>query len=269
MLNFLIPVKNHAHINDWNNIKNNISSTLKSINNQSDNNWHCYIVCNFGCDLPELPDKNKFTVLFVDLHKKNIQQSDGLKAYYDAIREDKGLRLYTALKRCNNDDFFMVVDYDDYVHKDISLYVNKHKDENGWFINKGYYYSGGNLLVKTNKFDMKCGTSNILKVSLVYEFNDGEKELPILLIKELLGSHRFLKQYMSEKKLKFKSFPFYAALYNIGLPGSTSGTMAIRNHFFSLSVLIRRPDRYIRNALNIRWFSSKKKNLFGLVYLYR
>ncbi len=98
MLNFLIPVKNHAHINDWNNIKNNISSTLKSINNQSDNNWHCYIVCNFGCDLPELPDKNKFTVLFVDLHKKNIQQSDGLKAYYDAIREDKGLRLYTALK---------------------------------------------------------------------------------------------------------------------------------------------------------------------------
>lgn len=46
MLNFLIPVKNHIDIKNWDIIKKNIQSTLISINNQSDNNWHCYIVCN-------------------------------------------------------------------------------------------------------------------------------------------------------------------------------------------------------------------------------
>ncbi|PVW48317.1 galactosyl transferase, partial [Klebsiella pneumoniae] len=43
----------------------------------------------------------------------------------------------------------MVVDYDDFIHKDISLYVNKHQNENGWYIDKGYFYSGGNVLIKT------------------------------------------------------------------------------------------------------------------------
>ncbi|WP_281083758.1 hypothetical protein [Klebsiella quasivariicola] len=265
MLNFLIPVKNHADIKNWDNIKKNIQSTLISINNQSDNNWHCYIVCNTGCDLPALPDENKFTILFVDLNKMNVQKSAGLHFYYDAIREDKGQRLYTAFKKCNHDDFFMVVDYDDFIHKDISLYVNKHQDQNGWYIDKGYFYSGGNVLIKTKKFDTKCGTSNILKVSLVYEFNNGQKELSISLIKELLGSHRFLKKYMVDKKKEFKNIPFYAALYNIGIPGSTSGTSGVMSNFFSLKVLIRRPDRFVRNFFNIRWFSSKKKKFFGLI----
>lgn len=52
---------------------------------------------------------------------------------------------------------FMVVDYDDFIHKDISLYVNKHQNENGWYIDKGYFYSGGNVLIKTKNSIQNVG----------------------------------------------------------------------------------------------------------------
>lgn len=261
MLNFIIPVRDHSSIENWGIIKRNLANTLNSIRNQSDDNWHCYIVCNTGCDLPELPN-NKFEVIYIDFKNDSRVHSDVLKVKYDAIREDKGNRVYQALKRVVSSDHIMVVDYDDFVSSELSDFVNNNQNNAGWYIAKGYYYSGGNYLLKEASFDTKCGTSNIIKASFIYKFLNTDNELPLDIIKELLGSHVFIKKYMRSSNTNFESLPFPGAIYNIGVSESTSGTGGIIHNFFNLKTLLTRPDRFIRRVFSIRFTTIKIKNSF-------
>lgn len=263
MLNFIIPVKSHFDVDNWPDIKSNLAKTIASINNQNDSNWFCYLVCNTGCPLPVLPN-NKFQVIEVDFKPDERVKNNSLKIKYDAIREDKGKRVYEAVSRCEVDDHFMVVDYDDFVSEKLSGYVSLNQSAAGWYISKGYYYSGGKLLVKDNKFNTKCGTSNIIRVSFITQFFDSSGVLPLQIIKELLGSHVFIRKYMQSKSVPFGSLPFAGAVYNVGITNSTSGTMGIFDHFFTKKILLSRPDRWVRKIFCLRYLTKKTKLNFNI-----
>lgn len=263
MLNFIVPIKDHSHVDDWSKIKINLSNTLASINNQEDDNWFCYLVCNQGCDLPTLPSE-KFKVLEVDFKNDERIKSNSLKIKYDAIREDKGKRVNEALTCCHQDDHIMVVDYDDFVSCKLSKYVSKNSSQVAFYISDGYYYSGGRIVVKDNKFNLKCGTSNIISVSFIRFYLDASGNLPLEVIKELLGSHVFLKRYMASRKFNFPRLPFTGAIYNIGVVNSTSGTSDILEHFFTKNIFFSRPDRWIRKLFCIRLLTKTIKSNFNI-----
>lgn len=263
MLNFIVPIKDHSSVDNWSQVNFNLSRTLNSINNQVDSNWLCFLVCNEGCVLPPMPS-TKFKVLQVKFQNDDRIKSNNLKIKYDAIREDKGKRVNEALKCCLPEDHFMVVDYDDFVSCKISDYVSKNRHISGWYISKGYYFSGGRALVKDNKFNLKCGTSNIISVSFVNNYMDDTGSLPMNVIKELLGSHVFIKKYMEEEKVYFPQLPFSAAIYNVGIQDSTSGTSGIFKLFFTRKILFSRPDRWVRKLFCIRFLTKKIKNNFNV-----
>ncbi|WP_413723247.1 hypothetical protein ACL2XK_10825 [Sodalis sp. RH23] len=255
-LNFIIPVRHYLSVKDWDSVKSNLVDTIHSINGQSSSNWHCYIVANEGTDLPEVNEK--FTIINVRFPLNNLpDKTRDIQLFYDKVREDKGLRVYEAVKHCNKNTFFMVVDYDDYVNSSITDFVVKDADKPGWFISMGYLYSGGGYLLKHNKFDEVCGTSNIVKVSFLDRYTSQDGQLPLDKIKELLGSHRFIKKYMNAEGYDYKALPFPGAIYNIGISSSTSQTPSIIRRVFSPKNIIKKPFDFINNIFNLRLIDEK------------
>lgn len=268
-LNFIIPVRHYKSVRNWKSVKLNIEKTLFSISGQVSNNWHCYIVCNKGTDLPVVLSE-KFSVIeqdfpLIELPEK-IEDPD---KYHDMIRMDKGLRVYEGFKKCSPTDYFMVVDYDDFIHQDLSLFVGEHirtvnKDSSaGWLLRRGYLYSGGYFALLNNRFDEVCGTSNIVSVSFVERFYEDNK-LPFKYIKELLGSHRFIKRYMQEFGARYDELPFYGAVYNVGIPNSASQTASVLTSLLSFRKTLRYPRRALKLWLSLRLFSSTLREKYNI-----
>lgn len=261
-LNFIIPVRHYLSVKDWVSVKSNLSNTIYSINSQSASNWHCYIVANEGTDLPEVNEN--FTIINVSFPLNHLpDQTLDAQLFYDKVREDKGLRIYEAIKRCNKNDFFMVVDYDDFVNYTLADFVIKNANKAGWFVSVGYLYSGGEFILKHKKFDEVCGTSNIVKVSFLEHYFGQDGQLPLDKIKELLGSHRFIKKYMNDLGYEYNSLPFPGAIYNIGIANSTSQTPSIIRRVFSLHKIIKKPFEFLESLLGLRIIDDNILKLFN------
>lgn len=263
-LNFVIPVRHHLSVKDWGFVKDNMQRTFHSIKGQTSNNWHCYVVANVGADLPDMPEN--FTRVDVDFPLNALPvKSDDPDVYHELVRLDKGLRVYEAVKQCSGEDFFMVVDYDDFVSNSLAEYVSRYSDSAGWFISSGYLYSGGSLALKHRRFDDICGTSNIVKVSFIEKYYDINGALPIEQIKRLLGSHRFIKVDMKKMNLSYEAFPFSGAVYNVGIQGSTSQTPSILKNAFSLKLFISNPVAAMKILLRLRLFTPSMKKNFTII----
>lgn len=270
-INFIIPVRHYRSVQDWQSVKTNLEHTLKSIFGQTNDNWHCYIICNRGTDLPKSANHENVTVLesdfeFISLPNKSVDP----EAYHDLIRKDKGARVYEALKYCKANDFFMVVDYGDFVHRELVEFINDRIKKNageyfyGWLIDVGYVYSGGNVALLNKAFDTICGTSNIVRVSFFEKFYDEYGNLPLLYIKELLGSHRYIKNYMSKAGYSYGSLPFPGAVYNVGISNSSSQTGSVVKEIFSFRKFLKMPRTMIKLWLSIRLFTTKSKRMFNI-----
>lgn len=263
-LNFIIPVRHHLSVKEWDFVKENMQRTFHSIKGQTNNKWHCYVVANIGADLPDMPDN--FTRVDVDFPLNKLPaKGDDPDVYHDLVRLDKGLRVYEAVKRCDSDDFFMVVDYDDFVSNSLAEYVSRNSESSGWFISSGYLYSGGTLALKHRRFDDICGTSNIVKVAFLEKYYDHQGNLPVEQVKRLLGSHRFIKVDMKEMNLTYKPFPFSGAVYNVGIQGSTSQTPSILKNVFSLKLFFSNPLAAIKVLLRLRFFTPAVKKRFTII----
>ena len=85
-VNFVIPVRHYKSVQDWQSVKSNLEYTLKSIFGQTNDNWHCYIICNRSTDLPKSTNHENVTVLspILNLYPYQIKSVDP-EAYHDLI----------------------------------------------------------------------------------------------------------------------------------------------------------------------------------------
>lgn len=265
MLNFIVPVRHHESVSDWASIKENIKLTFNSISKQEGINWHCYVIANRHANLPELP--GNFTLVSVDFPLNKIDKETlSTDDYYDEIRRDKGSRIYEGLKKCSDDSFIMVVDYDDFVNVKLSRFLEENNTLSvvGYKINEGYLYSSGLFAIKDKNFDEMCGTSNIVKLSFIKSFYvDGE--LPLVYVKRLLGSHKYIKHEARQRGFLYPDLPFPGAIYNVGIAQSTSQAPAVFLRYFTIRKLLSNPLRFINSIFKIRVYTSSLKKLFGTV----
>ncbi|MDM7303568.1 hypothetical protein QUH53_25575, partial [Klebsiella quasipneumoniae subsp. similipneumoniae] len=88
--------------------------------------------------------------------------------------------------------------------------------------------------------------------------------LPLLYIKELLGSHRYIKNYMSKAGYSYGSLPFPGAVYNVGISNSSSQTGSVVKEIFSFRKFLKMPRTMIKLWLSIRLFTTKSKRMFNI-----
>lgn len=219
---FIIPVRHQDSVSDWSLLKRYMAETLASVSAQTVPHWECVVVANEHADLPDLPAKCR--VRYVDLPLPELpDRGVSLEAYHDAIRADKGLRVYAGIRDVAPDSHVMVVDFDDFVSRNLAELVIRNRAVPGWNVEKGYIWSRGKWCYLQPSFYRLCGTSHIIRRDLFGAFEQaGRPNLSV--IKRRLGSHIFIHHDLAEQGHPLSPLPFPGAVYRVGNPQSTSGT---------------------------------------------
>lgn len=225
-LTFVIPVRHFQSVKDWNNVCDRLAITLRSIAAQTSDNWQCIIVANRGSPLPPL--SNKTSVVWVDLPLPALpSESENPEAFYNGVRADKGNRVLAGLMAAPRDGFVMIVDYDDLVSCELADLVRKHSDANGWYLDSGWIFDGGQLIFRQRaKFNEMCGTSHIIRTAL-YALPERAEDVSPEYIRRWLGSHRFIAEDLHERGTPLQRLPLEGAIYRVGYAGNSSGTASV------------------------------------------
>jgi hypothetical protein len=175
MLVFVIPVKNREIAKSWRLLSVLLERTLRSICNQTSQNFRVIVVCN------EKPDVN-FSHPHIEYVEVDFpppitgkEQSALMKHGYDGGHiivnqdRDKARRILAGLDYAKkfNPSYSMVVDADDCVNCRLTEFVERHPQTLGWLLKRGYVYPEGSrlLFLNTRTFYLTCGTSVIIDYS--------------------------------------------------------------------------------------------------------
>ena len=265
LVTFVIPVRHQSNAKDWQALKARLSVTLASIAAQTSDDWEGIVVANRGADLPEMP--KGFRAELVDFPPNALHDRDGVKdlePYYDATRMDKGRRILTGMLAGRDSRYFMVVDDDDLVSRDIVEYVSRHDGANGWAISHGYVWTeGGRLLFGHDNFHRICGSSHIIRSDL-YELPESLEAADADWLKARVGSHIRHVGTLAERGTPLAYLPFVGAIYRVGHGGSVSRSRGILRKHVVTRATLKRPDQLVRNLLKLRWLSSGiRQQFFG------
>ncbi|ACI56236.1 galactosyltransferase protein [Rhizobium leguminosarum bv. trifolii WSM2304] len=264
LVTFIIPVRHQDNARDWNKLKANLSQTMTSISNQTNEDWRGIIVANEGADLPDLPEK--FSAVRVTFPPNDMHElgKGGKEAYLDAFRADKGRRVLSGMLHSTDSRFFMIVDDDDFVSSRIVQHVAENREANGWTIDHGYIWdNGGNFLFEHDDFSRLCGTSLIIRADLYglpQRFDDASLDW----IKSMLGSHVRIANILSQRGTPLGALPFRGAVYRVAHGGSHSRAPSlIRQYFLNRGVLLK-PRRLLRNFRKLKMVGGGyKREFFG------
>lgn len=264
LITFIIPIRHPDNARNWHNLKERLSETIRSITNQSSGNWECILVANYGADLPNLSPGMR--IVWVDFPPNDLHeyQVNNRAAAYQAVRLDKGRRVLAGMLSASQSSYFMVVDDDDLISRNVVAHVAEKAGATGWSINKGYVWTeGGHIVFAHDNFHHLCGTSLIVRSDL-YNLPQDAASADVEWIKSMLGSHIQLPELLARRGVGLRSFPLRAIVYRVGHDGSHSRAPGIlRKHVFNRGV-VKNPMALISNLLRLRILrGSLRREFFG------
>jgi len=254
-LTFIIPVRHYENAKNWSKVKSNLEETLKSISMQTDTSWKAIVVANHGSDLPTIPHEN-IKVKHVDFDPNPIfeQKDSDLEVFHNAFRIDKGRRVLVGMLDSLDTDYYMIVDDDDFVSKEITSYVKQNLGANGWYINKGYIWPDkSSFLLGVDEFYKKCGTCFIVRKDL-YNLPESFTLASQQYICDFLGSHMFIKNYLDTQNTNLMPLTFEGAVYRAGHGESHSKSNKVFRRLLINKTLLKSPVKLIKNICRVRLF---------------
>ena len=158
---FAMPVPAKKTDEQWHHLNEMLGKTVSSILNQSRNDFRVYVA---GHDFPEiLSSFNDSRIEFISVDYKRI--SDPAQG-----RKDKNRKRWAIAARFREagGGYFMYMDSDDYVHRDLVQYVHEDNNRVGYFIREGYAldYKGKRVApipgAWKKNFNEVCGSSGMI-----------------------------------------------------------------------------------------------------------
>ena len=262
-LNFIVPVRHPLSVPDWPVVQRQLVETIQSISAQDHNGWTCHVVANSEAILPALP-------AFVVVHRVALplplmpDRHRETEAFYDAVRRDKGLRILAAVEGVPDDEFYMVVDFDDFVSRRLAGLVAANPNSNGWHVRDGYVFSGGALAYKHSALDSLCGSTLVIRRGLLGELRNRAGDVDIDKVKRHLGSHVFIKPDLAKSGSPLVATPFPATVYRVGNPQSTSGAGQLLDEMTPKWMAKKEPLRFASRLLQYRLVTKYMRAEFSL-----
>lgn len=223
MIVFAIPFRAKETTKDWNGCIKRLNDTLKSIFNQTDEEFKVLVACN---NIPKLDKDYDNRLEFI---KTDIQ----IPHTWVEMARDKFYKLTVIAYRIreilleqeypNNGIYVMPVDADDLLNCNIAKYVKDNPNENGFVSKDGYiYYKGKNYFRIYKDLHTFCGSCNIIKMYL--EDLPNERPNPKLCHdKDTAGklnskypiryNHNEVVEIYKKKDKPFKILPFRSTVY--------------------------------------------------------
>ena len=261
---FVVPVRHHLSVANWHVVKQNLAETLRSIAGQTSDNWECRVVANEGADLPSFPPR--CSARLVDLPLPSLPDKErNPEAFYDAVRRDKGLRVYEGMRDVDPMAYVMVVDFDDYVSRRVAAFAGQRANASGWFLGRGYVYGMSKHYFIRDRFNHLCGTSLIVRRDKLRGLETPTGKPDEEKVKRWLGSHRFIADDLDAKGIPLQPLPFPGAIYRIANPQSTSGATTLFREMNPRWLLRKAPAEFLLNLLKYRRMNSAIAEEFSVV----
>ena len=237
MIYFLIPFRSKVTTSNWDLTVKLLNNTLKSVFNQTDQEFKVIIACH---ELPPITGD-------YDNRLEIIQVNFPPPVHFKDHLTDKYYKKRILVHRVQEygGKYIMFVDADDYISNRLAAWVKDHEHPTGWFIQTGYEYDAStNNLRITPRFNNICGTSAILNISDLIEpvetaFTNYER------VNEYLFDygHNEWKEVLKEQKQRTLGIiPFKAAVYIMNTGINLSNTQGQYSGLFRRLYRILRPD---------------------------
>lgn len=220
MIYFLIPLKSKHSSSNWSKVQTLLNNTLTSICHQSSDQYKIALAVHDVPDI-DLPDQMKKKIELIqvqypepdhNLHERRIDKHYKKRHLAHYVYEQGGGNM-------------MFVDADDFVSKKISLHVDQHPDEHGWYIADGYeYHMDSGKIKRAPKFDKFCGTCGILNLKKAdlptsVPFEGYESRDRVYLFDH--GHNTWVNKF-AEIGRPLKKLPFRGAMYTLNTDENTS-----------------------------------------------
>lgn len=160
---FAIPLKSKKHSRDWDTVQANLSKTLRSILNNTDQNFRIIIA---GHEKPEIEELRHERVTWLAAKFSPPKDARG----YGKDRERKRRKIGVYLKKKGFSGYYMPLDADDWVHYRFVEFIRSRPVTDAFIINKGFMVN----LVRQETWQYKerfyrgCGSS------AVFYFNNNQ-----------------------------------------------------------------------------------------------
>lgn len=253
VLTFIIPVRHQSNANNWAVIKNNLTDTIKSLENQDSAGWKAIVVANYGAELPDMPIG--FEVKRVDFPPNPIfkKGSAPINEIYEAVRIDKGRRVLAGMLHAGEMGHVMIVDDDDFVNRKLTSFISKNSLADGYFVKNGFVWgSGGKWIYNYDgNFSHLCGTSHIIRSDL-YNLPSSFEAATESYIKTMLGSHRFIFDELKNNDKTLLPLPFHGAVYRVGHSENHSRSNGMLEQYIFRKQLWKKPVKQIKRLFRLR-----------------
>ena len=219
MFTFITAVRHPSTAASYVRIESLLRRSLRSICNQSSQNFSVIVVCN---QVPANPHPDK-RIRYLLTPEFPVDTNDLLYR----TRTDKGFKIALGLAAARElqPTHVMIFDADDFVHRHIVAYSDQHSSSPGWHVDRGFVYDKRTHLVSPLvRFSEICGTSHIIAYHLVEPngvtpTSTREQVLNALgeeYVQLVLGAHPFIVDFFAARSHIFSPLPFPGAVYQRG-----------------------------------------------------
>lgn len=229
MLAFLTSLRHPDTASDYARVELLLKQTLASIARQSCRDFVVIVVGNRKPMFELAPN-----VLFIQVDFPPPPQPNDVLANLEGVKWDKGSKLAVGLlaARQYHPDYVMIVDADDFIHRDLAAFVHARPGQPGWVVDRGWRYSRArNVYQKQEDFSHSCGSAFIvpyraygvpdhLSVSATQEQLSaafGER------MTSVIGSHMQVAEWRAREGSPLTPIPFRSVVYHLDTGENHSG----------------------------------------------
>ena len=214
---FAIPLRRPKSVADRKRLDGMLGLGLKSIYQQTDGNFRVFVA---AAHRPELPD-------FVDERLEIVSVPGFVGTDWLSANQEGGVRVWTIAQRfaALGGGYFMPLDHDDLVHRDLVKFVRADRHRSGYAMAKGYIYDAtANALgpypipnVPMGEFHRFCGSSLVLHFS-TDDIQKQDASGLSLFARVMSRGHPVVLEKMEEEGRPLALLPFEGVAYvrNIG-----------------------------------------------------
>ena len=276
MIIFVIPLRAKETSKNWEKCEKRFWDTVKSIFNQSSEEFRCIVACN------DIPTKQKETY---DDRLEFIKLNTPIPQKWIEMARDKNwkltviaVRIREILEKQDHPEkgiYVMPVDGDDLVNCKIAEYCCKHPNENGFISKDGYVWIEGNHYLRVYpKMYTYCGGCNIIKMyreDLPEKMPFSEEYCHDKSVAAQLNErypirydHSIIFDKYKEAGKPFAVLPFRSTVYRISTGDNIS--LIYRNEYCLKEKDRFHPIAFLRsiNVFKIKYISRKMKKEFGI-----